>query len=171
MADESDKVRGADEATDIKETDIVFDCPHCGKSLAIDYRGAGLSIPCSDCGESCVVPIPEGMQIDDIDSTEEEQEIRILHLRKSLRMAQDRVGELESEIDELKARRQTLEAARANNFQRFGLIMEKIGVIQSSLNDMTSAITRITEYLASELSGESGQGEEAEKDSDRDGDA
>ena len=48
-----------DEA-EIRDTDIVFDCPHCGKNLVIDYRGAGLQINCSSCGESVLVPIPDG---------------------------------------------------------------------------------------------------------------
>ena len=77
----------ADEPAEIKETDIVFDCPHCSKSLAIDYRGAGLTIPCTDCGKNVQVPIPEGMEITDIDSSEEEQEVRILNLRRSLAAA------------------------------------------------------------------------------------
>ena len=50
--------RENDEAAEIRDTDIVFDCPHCGKSLVIDYRGAGLQINCSECGESVLVPIP-----------------------------------------------------------------------------------------------------------------
>ena len=39
------------EEAEIRDTDIVFDCPHCGKSLVIDYRGAGLQINCCQCGE------------------------------------------------------------------------------------------------------------------------
>ena len=53
--------------TEIRDTDIVFDCPHCGHNLAIDYRGAGLQISCVNCGESVLVPIPDGMKIDDLD--------------------------------------------------------------------------------------------------------
>ena len=45
----------------------MFDCPHCGKNLVIDYRGAGLQIDCSECGKSVLVPIPEGMQLTDLD--------------------------------------------------------------------------------------------------------
>ena len=56
-----------DEGTIIRDTDIVFDCPHCGHNLAIDYRGAGLQIECVNCGESVLVPIPDGMKIDDLD--------------------------------------------------------------------------------------------------------
>ena len=86
------------ETAEIKETDIVFDCPHCGKSLAIDYRGAGLTIPCTDCGQEVEVPIPEGMELTDIDSSDEEQEVRILNLRRSLAAAEFRVEQLEAQV-------------------------------------------------------------------------
>ena len=55
------------EDADIRDTDIEFDCPHCGKSLVIDYRGAGLQINCSECGEPVLVPIPDGMELNDLD--------------------------------------------------------------------------------------------------------
>ena len=48
----------------INDTDIVFDCPHCGHNLCIDYRGAGLQITCSECGEAVLVPIPDGRKIE-----------------------------------------------------------------------------------------------------------
>ena len=72
MADEDKKneaeVReGEGEEVEIRDTDIVFDCPYCGKNLAIDYRGAGLQINCSECGKEVLVPIPDGMQLTDLD--------------------------------------------------------------------------------------------------------
>ena len=45
----------------------MFDCPHCGKNLVIDYRGAGLQISCTDCGKDVLVPIPDGMELGDLD--------------------------------------------------------------------------------------------------------
>ena len=60
-------VRDNDEEAEIRDTDIVFDCPHCGKNLVIDYRGAGLQINCSECGEPVLVPIPDGMELHDLD--------------------------------------------------------------------------------------------------------
>lgn len=60
------ELRSAEDA-EVRDTDIVFDCPHCGKNLVIDYRGAGLQINCCDCGESVLVPIPEGMELTDLD--------------------------------------------------------------------------------------------------------
>jgi DNA-directed RNA polymerase subunit RPC12/RpoP len=46
-------------ANEIVETDIIFECPHCAKSMAIDQRGGGLMISCPDCGSRIQVPHPE----------------------------------------------------------------------------------------------------------------
>lgn len=138
------------ESAEIKDTDIVFDCPYCGKSLAIDYRGAGLSIPCSDCGRSVEVPIPQGMEITDIDSSDEEQEIRILNLRRSLAVAEERIEHLEGMVEELQARREALEKSRSNNMYRLALIAEKAGVIQQSLAEMSKAVSAIMDATTSE---------------------
>ena len=65
--EEKVEVRENTDEAEIRDTDIVFDCPHCGKSLVIDYRGAGLQINCSECGEPALVPIPDGMELTDLD--------------------------------------------------------------------------------------------------------
>ena len=65
MAEEKEEVletQSADGA-EVRDTDIVFDCPHCSKTLVIDYRGAGLQISCSECGKDVLVPIPDGMEL------------------------------------------------------------------------------------------------------------
>ena len=129
----------SNKVAEIKETDIVFDCPYCGKSLAIDYRGAGLTIQCSDCGKDVPVPIPEGMELADIDSSEKEQETRIIRLRKSLAAAEFKIKQLESEMKEVNSRREILEKIRARNMFRFGSIHEKIGVIQMSMKKISES--------------------------------
>jgi hypothetical protein len=40
----------------LTESDIVFECPHCGKSLAIEDRGAGMIVTCPDCRARVQVP-------------------------------------------------------------------------------------------------------------------
>ena len=85
------------EAADIRDTDIVFDCPHCGKNLVIDYRGAGLQIDCSECGKSVLVPIPEGMQLTDLDLDPGEILKQLFATRRNYQKA-------ELEIQALKAR-------------------------------------------------------------------
>jgi transcription elongation factor Elf1 len=96
----------------VKDTDIVFDCPYCSKSLAIDFRGAGLTIQCSDCGADVQVPIPDGMELADLDNSSEELESQLVNLRRALAQAQHRIRMLEDEVDELSARRAHLERNR-----------------------------------------------------------
>lgn len=135
------------DSANIKETDIVFDCPHCGKSLAIDYRGAGLSIPCSDCGKEVVVPIPEGMELTDIDSTQEEQEVRILNLRKSLSNAEQRIEQLEKRIDDLVSGQEDFEELRLADKARFDTVAAAVSSIRASLDDVGGALARIDETV------------------------
>ena len=137
-------------ATEIKETDIVFDCPHCSKSLAIDYRGAGLTIPCTDCGKMVDVPIPEGMELTDIDRTDEEQEIQILNLRRSLATAEYRIEQLEEEMHELRTRRDALEHEHSQAGSRRGRLLDNVTALRDALQGATEATDAIGADLADE---------------------
>ena len=91
-------------ATDeIPETDILFECPHCGKSLSIDPRGAGLVIRCTQCHEPVTVPIPDGMELEDFDATPEELSLQLLHARQTVSKLQERLSSLEAEVEQLRA--------------------------------------------------------------------
>ena len=82
------------EGAEIGDNDIVFDCPHCGKGLCIDYRGAGLQIECSGCHEQVLVPIPDGMELADLDlDVGEALKARLLQLQEALGVMQDVVAE------------------------------------------------------------------------------
>jgi predicted RNA-binding Zn-ribbon protein involved in translation (DUF1610 family) len=82
----------------INDTDIVFDCPHCGHNLCIDYRGAGLQITCSECGEAVLVPIPDGMKIDDLDLDPGEILKQLFATRRNLQRAEARAEALEARL-------------------------------------------------------------------------
>jgi len=141
-------VDAREEAADpqeIKDTDIVFDCTYCGKSLAIDFRGAGLNIPCSDCGKMVEVPISEGMDIADFDNSDEEMELVVLSLRKTLSSAESKISSLEEDIQELTSRRDALEKQRSDTVYKFGSVAEQIGIIQKALDDIANAIRKIAE--------------------------
>lgn len=88
----------------INDTDIVFDCPHCGHSLCIDYRGAGLQITCSECGEAVLVPIPDGMKIDDLDLDPGEILKQLFATRRNLQRAEARAEALEARLAEVAER-------------------------------------------------------------------
>ena len=89
---------------EIGDNDIVFDCPHCGKGLVIDYRGAGLQIECSGCHEQVLVPIPDGMELNDLDMDVGEALKQLFATRKNFQKA-------ELEIQALKARLLKLQEA------------------------------------------------------------
>lgn len=127
---------------EVRASDIVFDCPFCQKSLAIDCRGAGLTITCPDCDNKIQVPIPEGMEMYDIDSSGEEQEVRIIHMREVIAASQDRILDLEAQVKDLVARREGLEKLRTENSIRFEVVSREIELIQRSL-------VRIAEVLQS----------------------
>ena len=78
----------------VPDTDIVFECPYCKKSLSIDRRGAGLVISCTACNQLITVPIPEGMEVAEID-TEDDLKTQVIVLRRSLARAEARIAELE----------------------------------------------------------------------------
>ena len=100
--EESDvQVRENTEEADIRDTDIVFDCPHCGKNLVIDYRGAGLQINCSECGESVLVPIPDGMELHDLDLDPGEILKQLFATRRNYQKAELEIRSLQARLVQL----------------------------------------------------------------------
>ena len=91
-------VRENTDDAEIRDTDIVFDCPHCGKNLVIDYRGAGLQINCTECGEPALVPIPDGMELTDLDLDPGEILKQLFATRRNYQKAELKVQELKSSL-------------------------------------------------------------------------
>ena len=134
-----------EEMAEIPDTDIVFDCPHCGKSLAIDYHGAGLTIQCTDCERDVVVPIPEGMELNDIDSSDEEQELRVINLRRALVAAEAQIEGLEDEVATLNAKANGLSQVGSEASDRGAAILESVAVIQKAAAEIYRALDRIAD--------------------------
>jgi transcription elongation factor Elf1 len=140
MADTPERTPGGE---DVKDTDIVFDCSKCGKSLAIDYRGAGLTIACSDCGEQVQVPIPEWMEISDLDSSAGEQEVRILNLRRSLAAAEYRIEQLEERIGEVSAAKEQLEKLRQEDLLRVASLAGHVELMRQTTQETWKILQEI----------------------------
>jgi transcription elongation factor Elf1 len=94
----------AEQDVQIQDTDIVFDCPHCGHNLCIDYRGAGLQITCSECEEPVLVPIPDGMKISDLDLDAVELLKQLFATRRLLQRAEARAEALAMKLDSFAAK-------------------------------------------------------------------
>lgn len=129
---------------DIRPTDIVFDCPHCGKNLCIDYHGAGLMVSCPGCSRRIQVPIPEGMDIADFDSTEEELRVRLIHMREALIEAQTRLAEQQQEIASLRERVQQFDQILQNLRDRLRGIHEDSARMKRDLNGVMTGLDRIS---------------------------
>ena len=125
---------------EIKDSDIIFECPFCSKSLAIDFRAAGLSIPFTDCGKLVVVPVPDGMELSDLDSTAEEQGAMVIHLRETLSDSQTRVRLLEVMVTELQKRRKQNEQREAELAQRAEQLSRDVEIISRSVDQINAAL-------------------------------
>lgn len=138
------------EGDEIRPTDIVFDCPHCGHNHAIDYRGAGLQINCVACGKSSLVPIPDGMKIDDLDLSPGELMTQLFQTRRMLVKSEQRITELEEMLESVKLRRTELEKSRMTTLHRCA---ELVGMCQSGLKlqgDMTNTLNRMIALIGEE---------------------
>ena len=74
-------------AGDIQPGDIIFECPQCGKSLAIDPLGAGYLVTCPDCSSQVQVPASEASEGDNV-----------AELENALLQSQTRLEKISKEI-------------------------------------------------------------------------
>ena len=136
-----------DTGTIIRDTDIVFDCPHCGHNLAIDYRGAGLQIECVNCGESVLVPIPDGMKIDDLDIEPGEILKQLFAARRNLQRAEGRIEELELELRGVTMRRDTLRAL----LESFAIQLEELKELSRNEGKLREKSFSLVSRLAGDI--------------------
>jgi hypothetical protein len=131
-------------------SDIDFDCPHCGHQLVINVRGAGLTVVCTECGEPIQVPIPDGLEIADLDETPEQMFAQIVRLRSALSHADERIVDLEHAVASLMERRTTLERARLASLHRSVEMGNLLHTVLKNQNEITIVVQRIMALLAEE---------------------
>ena len=139
-----------EENDEIRATDIVFDCPHCGHNLAIDYRGAGLQIQCVACGQAVLVPIPDGMKIDDLDLSPGELLTQLFQTRRMLLKYEQRIAELEETLTSVKARRTELEKSRMTTLHRCAELVNMCQGILKAHNDEAVTVNRMIALIGEE---------------------
>lgn len=114
-------------SANVQAGDIVFNCPRCTKSLAIDPRAAGFTITCPDCGTEVDVPA----------STENLAE------------------NLEETVHALRSRLQSLEHRYALDRERLGKLSQEVQLIQAALDRTVSILQDALEPLSNESSSNS----------------
>ena len=98
---------------------IIFDCPHCGKSLEIDARGAGYMVTCPGCQNEVRVP-------DDRPSNMAQEDSARIEMEEMLRLLQEKVDRLQAKQD-----------AVEHCFTRLG---DEMALIQSALDRINEVI-------------------------------
>lgn len=93
---EKNEVSGGEQ--EVRNTDISFDCPHCGMNHVVDFRAAGLQVNCKECGKSILVPIPEGMELGDLDMDSGEILQQLFASRRNFQKAELQIQELKSRL-------------------------------------------------------------------------
>lgn len=125
--------------------DIVFDCPYCGKSLAIEERGAGLVIHCPDCGKEVQVP---GLPLHERESLADERaepsveavDLPVEELAAALEASHTKIERLVTNLEEVRDRRRHLEKVRVDNMARFEQIGQELVTIQNALDRIVTII-------------------------------
>ena len=119
---------------EIQAGDIVFECPHCGKSLAIEAAGAGMEVPCTDCGRPVRVPVPE------TSLTPEEAEDAIAQLDAALNTSADELERLREENETLRERKAYLEHVAARNGERLAKMADLLDGVQRQLDELVALV-------------------------------
>lgn len=138
----SEETPRATDPTDIREGDILFDCPHCGKNMAIEAAGAGLMVRCVNCGKPIQVPIPDNHTPEapvatvppSLPEDVESPQAVIRQLDAALAMANQQIDRLLAEKEALQERRAFLEQMRIANMTRFEHIALELGAVQDALD-------------------------------------
>jgi uncharacterized Zn finger protein (UPF0148 family) len=112
----TEEVKNAEDG--VEPGDIVFECPQCGKSLAIESRGAGMIVICPDCQTKVQVPGEE--------AAADEQA-----------PAHDAYGET---VEALQAQNESLKRALSRTRQRLHQISDELVLIQASLDRMVDLL-------------------------------
>ncbi len=157
MSEGIEEVQDLDDTTpeqegieEIRSTDIVFDCPVCGHNLVIDYRGAGLQVPCSECGNQILAPIPEGMRVSDLDLEPGEVLSQLFHTRQLLQKSEQQVAELGATLKSLRDSRTQQEVSHAQTLRRTAEAISVCNTLIRSHNDQVQMINKIMALLHDE---------------------
>jgi len=138
------------ERDQIPPNDITFDCPHCGKNHSIDPRGAGLVINCTECGEPLTVPIPEGLEIDDIDATIEELSTQLVNARQRLHRADERIVTLEAKVLALVDLERKLKERDEEDEVFFDILRTKLATLATAQTNAATLTREIIQMISTE---------------------
>jgi len=119
---------------DFTDDDLIFECPFCSKSMAIDKRGMGLTIECPECGKQVKVPTET--------ETEEEDDTDVVPLpeeatTESLEPQLKEINTLKQKLASVEKERLALEKVKEAHEDELAELRIEFGRIQSALDQIT----------------------------------
>lgn len=135
--------------------DILFECGNCGKSLAIDYRGAGLNVNCPQCESELEVPIPEGFDLAELDKEMSDSVETVMDMQKPTLEQSDKpaapsagddaqVAALKTELEALRAQRRYLEQQHVNMLKTIKAVNREVAEFHKALDELTAMLDKLT---------------------------
>lgn len=121
------------EATQFTDNDIIFECPFCSKSMAIDKRGMGLTINCPQCDGLVRVPTVS----ESTEATPDSVTMPIEGLADALDESRDEIDELRGKIRELEVLRTSMEEQSSIQEEKLALLRREFSNIQSALDQVS----------------------------------
>ncbi|MEX2606955.1 MAG: hypothetical protein WD708_06385 [Kiritimatiellia bacterium] len=115
------------------DNDIIFECPFCSKSMAIDKRGMGLTINCPQCDGLVRVPTFS----ESTEATPDAVNMPVEGLADALDESRDEIEELKQKIGELEILRDSLEEQSLIQEEKLTLLRREFSNIQSALDQVS----------------------------------
>ena len=139
--------------------DILFECGQCGKSLAIDCRGAGLNIRCPHCDSELEVPIPEGFDLAELDKVISESAGSDEDIKKTapdaaaaaLSGAAEQINLLKAELKTVRAQQQNSTLPNADVFKAAKAVHSQIDELRKSLDKLDELLNALPDGKAGDL--------------------
>lgn len=115
------------------EDDIIFECPFCSKSMAIDKRGMGLTINCPQCNGMVRVPTVS----ESTDSNPDSVNMPVEGLADALDESRDEIVQLKQRIEALEILRDELLQKSKDQTEKLTSLRREFGNIQSALDHVS----------------------------------
>lgn len=115
------------------EDDIIFECPFCNKSMAIDKRGMGLTINCPECDGLVRVPTVS----ETTDNSPDSVSMPVEGLADALDESRQELDDLKSKLATVEELRKKLEEQTREHEEKLTLLRREFGNIQSALDQVS----------------------------------
>jgi septal ring factor EnvC (AmiA/AmiB activator) len=123
------------EKSEFTDDDIIFECPFCSKSMAIDKRGMGLTINCPQC--SGMVRVPTISESTETGGQPFSVNMPVEGLADALDESRDEIEALRSKIQELETLWSKFEQQSTEQENKLTALRREFGNIQSALDQVS----------------------------------